>query len=519
MRWAAWVLLAATSAVAQPDCALRGVVTDQSTGKPVAGVKLILVRQTPQPVPSLLQRSAEQGTFCFETVEPGDYLLETQRAGYLDGTYGEGLILAVRAGMPVPPVPVKLVRRVVLSGTVLDADGEPFGKAEVHVYRRLSSHENSGQDEVESQETDDRGVFRFFDLKPGTYYLGVTAKARNPSMPFLDAGGKPRQEGYLESFYSAAARFEDAKPVVLQSGKDVTGLLLTLRKTEFRHIAGKVAEAPVGANLRLRNPEATIGIPVGADGSFYRGGLEPGLYTVELRTGNLLRGRKEVDLSAGDADGLTIAADQAPTAEFPLPVQFRAEKAGAPYQPSPDMLLVLQKMGTDEARLAQMSADGTFQFTHLTPDLYRLETVRTLDDFYVKQILLGGEAITGRTVDLRNGSPGGLQIVMARKSAGLTGRLAGEPPVLSRAVTILLIDDRGRITVARADQYSQFRVEHVAPGKYSLYAVEQFDPINWGSELAAALQSKSLPVELRDGETKNVTLTLITAQELAAAIR
>ncbi len=519
MRWAAWVLLAGSAAWAQSDCAVRGVVADQSTGKPIAGVKLLLVRQSSREIPSLLQRSAEQGGFCFETAEPGDYLLETQRAGYLDGTYGGGMILAVRSGVQIPPVSVSLVRRTVLSGTVVDGDGEPFVKAEVHVYRRLRSREDSGQDEVESQETDDRGVFRFGDLPPGTYYLGVTAKARNPSMPFMDTGGKPRQEGYLESFYSAAARFEDARPIVLQAGKDVTGILLTLRKTQFRHIGGRVVGPPEGAYLRLRHPESTKEIPIAADGSFYRGGLEPGPYTIELRTGNLLRGRKDVDLSGGDADGVTIVADRSPAPDFTLAVQFRTDKQGEPYRPSANAFLVLQKLGTNEVRVAQMSADGTFQFTNLTPDIYRLETVWTLDDFYVKSILLGGQAVTGRTLDLRSGSPGGIQIVMARKSAGLTGQLAGDAP-LSQAVTILLVNDRERIEErTHTDQNGQFRMEHAAPGTYRLFAIEQFDVSDWNPDLAAALAAKSLAVELGDGETKKVTLPLITSQELAAAVK
>ena len=112
----------------------------------------------------------------------------------------------------------------------------------------------------------------------------------------------------------------------------------------------------------------------------------------------------------------------------------------------------------------------------------------------MKQILLGGEALAGRTLDLRNGSPAGMQIVMARKSAGLSGKLAGETPLPLQAVTILLVNDRGRIEErVHDDQYGQFRMDHIAPGKYRLFALEQFDSDTWnpesgrrpGSEIAA----------------------------------
>jgi hypothetical protein len=83
---AAWVFLAAAASAAQQPCAVRGVVTDQSTGKPVAGARLFLMPHAQGQHASLLQRSNEQGAFCFGAVDRGNYTLRTQRAGFLDHT-------------------------------------------------------------------------------------------------------------------------------------------------------------------------------------------------------------------------------------------------------------------------------------------------------------------------------------------------------------------------------------------------------------------------------------------------
>jgi len=520
---AVWFLLAVSAAWAQPHCAVSGVVTDNSTGKPVAGVKLFLVPHSSAPLPSLLTHTGDQGTFCFEQADAGHYTLRTQRSGYLDNTYGHGLILAVGTGEDVAPLAVKLIRRAVLSGTVVDGDGEPVANADVSVYRRPQSADDIEQEEVDSQETDDRGLFRLANLPPGTYFLGVTVRrdeSADLNSRFLDADGRPRQEGYAETFYSGATRFEDAKPITLQAGKNVPGLLFTVLKLQFRHLSGKVA-VPARGYITLRHSNGnTKDVPIGADGSFYAGGLESGAYTVELREADEIRGRKEVDLTNGDLDGVVIAADAAPASGFTISLQFRTEGLDPPYQPPMSSFTFLSRIGGDGGSIARPNPDGPLQFSNVTPGLYKLVEYGMAGDFYVKRILLAGQPVpAGQTLDLRHGDPGGIQIVIGRKSAAVTGRIT-HTGILSEAVTVFLVAESGR-TEERAvtDQEGRFQLEPVAPGKYSLFAVEGFDPNRWNSAVAARLREKSLAIELADGEKKTAQPSAITSQEFAAAIK
>jgi len=510
MRTLTFLLLTAAT-WAQPNCPVHGTVTDESTGKPVAAAKLLLIPQAVRPLPSLLTSSNPQGDFCFQQVDAGNYVLRAQRIGYLNHTYGQGLILDVQPGVELAPLAIKLTRRAILSGTAMDGDGEPVANAEVRVFRSLRAPDGSDPDEVDNQETDDRGTFRFADLKPGTYYLGVRGRNeadRDYNVPFLDADGKPRQEAYVENLSST--------PIVLQAGKDVTGVLLTTRKVQLRHISGKVTGVPDPHFVLLENNGNSSAVPVNPDGSFFRGGLEPGPVTVELRVGRQSRGKKEVDLTGGDADGVVITPDDTPVTHLNIPLQFLSEGSGPQYHPPAGGFTFLQRSDGEGGSGAQTNADGTLQFSNVVPGMYNLLVLWGDDDFYVKRILLGGRPVDGRKLDLRHGNPGAMQVVVASKSASITGQVKHDA-VLSQAVTVLVVGEGTGIEErAVADQNGHFQLERVAPGKCRLFAVEGFHERGWSSEVATKLEAKSLAIELADGEKKQVELVLISAAEVSA---
>jgi hypothetical protein len=73
---------------------------------------------------------------------------------------------------------------------------------------------------------------------------------------------------------------------------------------------------------------------------------------------------------------------------------------------------------------------------------------------------------------------------------------------------------------AGTDQKGRFRMAGVAPGKYRLFAIEGFDDDRWGSpELAKVLEAKSVELELKESDKKQVSVTVISAGEWAAAVK
>ena len=77
--------------------------------------------------------------------------------------------------------------------------------------------------------------------------------------------------------------------------------------------------------------------------------------------------------------------------------------------------------------------------------------------------------------------------------------------------------DLSKDQVAGAD--GRFHWSSLEPGKYRLYAFEDFDREEWGNpRLAELLASKSLELEIKEGEHRQVVLPLISVAEFQQAL-
>jgi hypothetical protein len=92
-------------------------------------------------------------------------------------------------------------------------------------------------------------------------------------------------------------------------------------------------------------------------------------------------------------------------------------------------------------------------------------------------------------------------------------------------VTVLLVDGAAGaggaeiIETAIPDQTGNFQMESLRPGPYRLFAIQDFDEDDWGDpKLAAALAAKSVAVDLKESEKRQVELPPITSEEWTAAV-
>ena len=130
----------------------------------------------------------DSGRFLFTALPAGRYTLSANRPGHISVTYGQrqpgrpGTSISLsdgqkfRADMQIP-------KGSVITGTVLDENGEPAPQTSVRVMRVVTS---SGERTLSSNNggsTDDRGIYRIFGLMPGEYV--VCATPRNTNTPDL----------------------------------------------------------------------------------------------------------------------------------------------------------------------------------------------------------------------------------------------------------------------------------------------------------------------------------------------
>ena len=78
-------------------------------------------------------------------------------------------------------------------------------------------------------------------------------------------------------------------------------------------------------------------------------------------------------------------------------------------------------------------------------------------------------------------------------------------------LTVILVNGHRIADRATTDQKGRFKMPAVPPGNYQLFAIQDFDPDDWGSpELSMVLESKGVEVELKENDKKQVTLTAIS---------
>jgi hypothetical protein len=226
-----WFLLAfAIDAAAQPTCAIHGVVLDQNSGAPVNRARVLAILDWLHP--AYWTTTDQQGHYCFEKLEPGRYDLLVQRTGYRDERYGgepAGPVntLRVSPGNSPGPITIRISRRSVLSGRVVDRDGDPVFDAHVNV--ELQIPPDSWRNDFLTAQTDSRGTFRFFDLPPGKYFVYVNPGTTFWPDAFDGKGHRIVESQEVRTYYPSSLTKEKATFIVLTPDQSVTGLTIVMQ--------------------------------------------------------------------------------------------------------------------------------------------------------------------------------------------------------------------------------------------------------------------------------------------------
>ena len=169
-----WFGLLAVAVSAQTRCVLEGVVIDGVTGRPLDKARVFAHADADVISELPVRRLTDtNGRFCFERLQAGAYTVDAKRTGYLGANYGEkrpggvGLALEI-ADKPAENIAIRMTAEAVLSGRVLDADGDPISGAFADLMKRGWSNGKVDATDFQNSQTSEEGYFRFSGLAPGT---------------------------------------------------------------------------------------------------------------------------------------------------------------------------------------------------------------------------------------------------------------------------------------------------------------------------------------------------------------
>jgi hypothetical protein len=127
----------------------------------------------------------DTGTFELTELPAGRYTLTVSKSGFVSLAYGQrrplqaGTPLQLGDGEQLKGVEFRLPRGGVISGRIVDEDGEPVPGATVRVMRYQYMQGDRRLTPAGSGQTDDRGQYRVWGLMPGDYYVNALTRLPN----------------------------------------------------------------------------------------------------------------------------------------------------------------------------------------------------------------------------------------------------------------------------------------------------------------------------------------------------
>lgn len=529
------LLLSAIAAAADQQCIVSGRVTNAATGEPVKKASLHLTPSGGPGHQGYFTLSGADGNFQFSNVEPGSYTLMGDHSGFLYSVYGTkrqrwgGTILVLKPGQQLTNLAFALKAAGLIAGRVVDEDGDPVMNASVQVSKRVLANGKLTYQQQSGVNSDDRGEFRLTGLEPGKYI--VLAQLNRPTNNEIPTNVS--NTGTVLSYYPAALSAEDAVPIQVQSGQEVTGIELRMQSALGFHIRGVISPASAAGQLSLAV------IPQGASGFSTSSGLidhtgkfdvpntAPGSYRILLldEHGSTLLGSQTVRVESADVDGIVINVVQ------PGSISGRAWVEGTPPAGAPAWIAKTVQVALSpseggpvfgSAGEFSIDAEGNFVVKDISPISYEVSAFDGRNETYLKAVRFNGQDVLGKPIDLSRGVTGQLEIVFSYGAPELHGTVqpadvgSGQTATSSGGFVLMQESESDKIVnSARTDQNGGFSFKGVAPGKYRLYAFEDLgDGDGNDPEVLKALESKSTEVDLKENDNKQLQLTVISDDEL-----
>ena len=479
---------------------LAGTLVNALNGTPIARGRVTLqdARNLQESDSSI---TSEDGHFEFTQVPPGKYALSAAKRGFITGGYEQheqfSTAIVTGAGIDTEHLVLRLSPFAVLSGKVLDENGDPIRHATVSLYVEDHAAGFGRIRQGRSVQTDDQGGYEFSNLRPGTYFIAVKAtpwyaihpasfdergQRTTPSVdPSLDVA-------YPVTYYKDATEPDEASPIPVRGGdrleadihlSPVPALHLLL------HVASDGRHGFVMPSLQKPSFDGMEDLPVNGGGMVSPGmveitGVPAGRYLVQMPAspGNDAAQSSEVEMDlTSDGEELDSSKGE-PTSKITANVSVAGEEK---VPQSLTILLRNRRMRIVAGQ--QVNEKGQIEFDDLSPGKYEILVQAPGKAYSVLRITSPGKQVSGHVLEVAAGSSLSVTLTVVGSAMRVEGFVRhGDKAAPAAMVVLVPKNPEANHDLFRRDQSDldgSFNLLGVIPGSYTVCAIQDGWDLDW----------------------------------------
>ncbi|HSB09930.1 MAG TPA: carboxypeptidase-like regulatory domain-containing protein, partial [Blastocatellia bacterium] len=493
-------------------------------GKPAAGV---IVAATPQPsdrtkiVEQMLKpptparaTTDSDGRYTIENLPFGKYRVGVSSKVLIDANAGEaGLEINVTDNTTVEKVDFSLQRSGVITGRITDSEGRPVigeqitlkstaakGTAAAAALDRMQAVFSAGSDRMFY--TDDRGVYRIFGVRPGSYIVSAGRSEDSMYDVFLR---RPRR---ARTFYPGVSDEAAARPVDVAAGAEVSGIDIKLGIADKGFVvSGRVIDAEartpiadaVVAYTKAAAPKpgdkddnedddeldfsfAGSVTTTNARGEFRFESVPPGNYKAEANSIGTITGTSDYY-----ADPLNFQVQYANVDKLEIKIHRGASISGVVVVENADRPDALEDLvgfmlygsvtdaqtNASSQAMARVSSDLTFRMSGLKPGKVKIGAVSYgQQKFAVLRVERNGSAVPDGIELQGNEQITGVRVILTPANCVIRGHVTVQGVIQRDSTITVFAASRASFSFATAtvDSKGDFVLENLAPGTYEVTA-------------------------------------------------
>jgi len=550
-----------------PSGKISGRVVAADTGRPIKRARVSLNAAELPGGRGML--TDDSGTYEITDLPAGRYTLNVSKSGFVSLSYGQrrplqaGTPLQLLDGQQLKSVDFSLPRGGVISGRILDEDGEAVPGATVRVMRYQYLQGDRRLTQVGTAQTDDRGQYRVWGLMPGDYYVNALTRipvfggqmgpggrggpggpagraggagGRGAAMAALaggtvaqlSVGGGDDQEqmNYAPTYYPGVTAVEQARPITLGVSQEALEISFNMQLVRTSRLSGHVTNpdgtATTAGNVNLMPDGSGRGGQIGQnyggrvqwDGAFSIANVPPGRYVLRARSADSETPQfamQPITLDGSDIDGLAVMLSAGAT--LTGTVIFTPGQSAVPdatqvriTAPSTD----LSSFGPQPN--ARVDKDGRFTLSGVPAGTHLVRSNGNLRGWTLKSVTVAGRDVTDTPIDVRSGQTlSNVTIAFTDKINEISGTITTTTGVPMPDYTVLAFPtdqslwrpQARQIATTRPDQTGKYRLRGLPPGEYYVTTV---DPAEQGEWFEPAYLDEHRPgasrLTLGDGDVK-----------------